>query len=163
MTTHLEECLKHYDYAIRWANHISRGKFDAEDIVQETYKHINAALQRGCIPQHHKSYVTSSVRNTIYDEQQKKRRQIDVTRIKKQPQKNPLELLEEKDLRNALEQAINTLPENYATLVMDRLNGHDHQTIAQRHNLSVNIINCILHRARRRLRTKLEPYNPHNH
>ncbi len=73
--------------------------------------------------------------------------------------KNPLATLENKELKNILENAISSLPENYKTVLLLRgINGLHNEEIAKMLNISLPAVKSRLHRARLFLRDKLSQY-----
>lgn len=144
---------------------------DAREIAQEAFVRAYLSLKRFQAECSFSTWICKIVTNLCIDELRRKRRQAPVVRsldahprgdeeglalqvVDQSP--GPQELLEQVELREALQEALLSLPpEHRAVIVLRDVNGMTYEEIAQALELNLGTVKSRLARARRQLSQKL--------
>ena len=149
--------LKHHRAVFRLARALLRGDREAEDVTQETF--MRYWLQTNDI-EHPREWLLKVVRNGCLDLLRKSGRLLSEeqgAQLEPRDDRDPAWHYQQRELADRLHGLVAALPEPQRSLiVLFDLHGVDGATCARILDLSVNQVKVYLHRARRRLRLKLE-------
>lgn len=130
----------------------------AQDIVQEAF----VKLWENCAkvsPEKAKSYLYTIANNLFLNviKAEKVRLKYASRHKKESTNQSPEFILEEKQFKEKLENALNNLPENQrTTFLLNRIDGKKYSEIAQIEGVSVKAIEKRMHLALKSLREKIE-------
>jgi len=144
---------------------MARDASEAEAIVQETFWRTWRSLGRYHNDQPFFPYLATIASNLVRDQWRKERwvenegLGVDFE-LKIDSEPDIESLVEEKEVRKDLEDAIHQLPPPYRAVIALRYQGElDYEEIAQVMKMPVNTIKTYLHRAKRMIRQRIERKN----
>jgi RNA polymerase sigma-70 factor (ECF subfamily) len=159
------EIMERYkDFIYSYAYYFSGSRETAEDLTQEVLFRIWRNLDSIKLGPT-TSWVSRVTRNLCIDWTRRKQSPLDASvpletvdcRAESRPHRT-LELLEEKELREKLQDAIARLPERYRSVVILREIEHlKYEEISEALDMPLNSVKVNIHRARRLLRESLKP------
>ena len=163
-----EELYRHYYvYLCLVAQHIIGNPSDAEEIVSDVFVRLWKNRDKTEITFSLKSYLIKAVRNTSFNYLEQNKLYHKLTdpidnsdfQLLAWESDFPLGQLYEQDIRNILEQGINTLPEACREIfILSRNNDLKYTEIAEKLGISVNTVKTQLKIALSRLRDHLKDY-----
>ena len=157
----------HYPSILNLCYRIIGTREDAEEVAQDVFIKVHQSIQnytpRGKESTFLYRIAVNLSLNRIRDKKRKRLLSFDLLKqdrgfeIKNDEAFNPDRILERKEIREAIWQAINTLPENQKTaVILKRFHDLSYEEIAEITQCSVSAVEARLHRARQTLKKKLD-------
>lgn len=149
--------LRHYRRVYELAAGLLRGQAEAEDVTQEVFLEY---WQRGRSVQRPREWMLTVARNRCMDRLRRSGRFVseeDAAVPEPREERDPSWHYDQAELAEKLERHIASLPEPQRSLILlFDMQGLSGEECARVIGISVNQVKVYLHRARRRLRAKLE-------
>lgn len=166
------ECwvLPEIDVLYRVALSLTRNRYDAEDLVQETLARAHAAMDR-FDGRHPRAWLLTILRNTHVNTLRRRRPDLlrdpdadldDLTlhsaaSARAAAEVDPAEVLDAASFDAAVEAALDELPDNFRSVVgLVDIGGMSYQEAADALGIPVGTVMSRLHRARKRMLSSLE-------
>lgn len=142
---------------------------DVEDLAQQVFLRVWRSASRYVPRAKFTTWLLKITRNLVFNEMRRTRRQAQIPiqpeaqgedlPIKDESVQSPAESLLERELQQAIEDAILHLPETQRmALILRRYEGRSYEEIAEILDLSVPAVKSVLFRARTELRARLATY-----
>ncbi len=157
----------HSDDVFRLAYLILGNHDEAEDVLQETFLKLIQRIKSGQFGLHNgsiKSFLLTCARNLCIDRvrqrtiRAKSQKQIQINNDWNLPE-SPYSVARERDIHTILANALDSLPENQRLIfVLFEFKGDSYKEIADALQIPLSQVKTQLHRARRKLRQRLEKY-----
>ena len=136
---------------------------ESEDLAQQVFIRVWKSAPRYQPTAKFTTWLFRITRNLVFNELRRKRHFADQSEVIAEPieraEKEPDRVLLEGELQNAIQEAINQLPESQRmAIILRRFEEMPYEEIAKVMGTSVPAVKSILFRARAELRERLEKY-----
>ena len=136
---------------------------ESEDLAQQVFIQVWKSAPRYQPTAKFTTWLFRITRNLVFNELRRKRHFADQSEVIAEPieraEKEPDRVLLEGELQNAIQEAINQLPESQRmAIILRRFEEMPYEEIAKVMGTSVPAVKSILFRARAELRERLEKY-----
>jgi RNA polymerase sigma-70 factor (ECF subfamily) len=136
---------------------------ESEDLAQQVFIRVWKSAPRYQPTAKFTTWLFRITRNLVFNELRRKRHFADQSEVIAEPieraEKEPDRVLLEGELQNAIQEAINQLPESQRmAIILRRFEEMPYEEIAKVMSTSVPAVKSILFRARAELRERLEKY-----
>jgi RNA polymerase sigma-70 factor (ECF subfamily) len=136
---------------------------ESEDLAQQVFIRVWKSAPRYQPTAKFTTWLFRITRNLVFNEIRRKRHFADQSEVIAEPieraEKEPDRVLLEGELQNAIQEAINQLPESQRmAIILRRFEEMPYEEIAKVMSTSVPAVKSILFRARAELRERLEKY-----
>lgn len=152
---------RHQDHLFNFLYRMTGNREDAEDLAQETFVRIFRALPRFRSGSPFKPWMYKIAVNLAINHYNAKKptSQLADEYPSASPFTSPELMAELRETQRALRRAMRELPEQYrAILLLRHLNDLSYQDIAQALDVPIGTAKVRLHRARKKLQTKMFPH-----